>query len=113
MIAVVSDSHQFRSCILPIAVFNFQAAEAEMRFGFVFTRYQEDGLGDALGKIVRVDSGRHFMLKERLDSRTPSVFAEADDQDRTPEGLHELLKCLGVRREECVWTIEDALGKLV
>ncbi len=111
MFAVAPESHQFKSGLSPIAIFSFRATEAERRFGIQFTKYWDDGLGEALGRIISVDSGRHFMLKELLNAGTPALFAEADDHDRTTDGLMDLLSGLGIRREECIWTIDDPLLK--
>jgi len=99
------DSHPFRSATRPIVVFPFRTPEFEERFGIRLTRYWEDGLGHAMGRVVRLKSGRYFMLKELLDARTSRLFAEADDPDHTEEGLGDLLAEMNLKEVDCVWTM--------
>lgn len=105
MISVVPDTYQFAGQLKVIACFSFHAADFEKRFSISFTPYIEDGLGDALGKVVQLSSGRHFLLKELLQAPIPRMYVETDDTNGTIDGLNDLLNEMGLSHDDCLWTL--------
>lgn len=112
MISPASDSYEFDGELKHVAYFPFHAADFENKFSISFTRYVEDGLGDALGKIVRLSSGRHFLLKELLDAPTPRLFAESDETHGTVDGVIDLLDEMGLSQEDCLWSLPEGYDEI-
>lgn len=104
---IAPDNHPFRSHLETVAIFPFRTAEFEARYNIQLRKYWEDGLGHAMGRVIRLDSGRHFMFKELLDAKVSRLFAEADRNDCTDEGLVELLSDMALKEEDCVWTLNN------
>jgi hypothetical protein len=100
---IARDNHCFRIYLDTVVIFPFHGAEFEERYGIVLRRYWEDGLGRALGRVVRLPFGRHFMLKELLDARVCRLFPEADELDQTSDALLNFLRTWG-------WRSKNAFG---
>jgi hypothetical protein len=107
MISAAPDSYKFDGQLKHVAYFPFHAVDIEKKFSISFTRYVEDGLGDALGKIIRLNSGRHFLLKELLDAPIPRLFAESDETNGTEDGVIDLLHEMGLSQEDCLWSLPE------
>lgn len=104
---ITTEVEVFKSPLETVVIFPFHTPEFEKRYGITLIKYWEDGLGNAMGRMIKLPSGRCFVIKELLDSRISRVFAESDSRNCNSEGLSDLLNEMAIKEEDCVWTLND------
>jgi hypothetical protein len=97
----------------PIAELNLRVDELLGRLGVTPDEWEEDGLGTARGALVRLSTGRVFLLQElahaiRLGRPGPTIAADVEDVAAFGPAplIAEVLEALGLSRSHLSWEVK-------
>jgi hypothetical protein len=103
--------YRFPNVDMAIATVSWRLAELAANHGWTVETWQEDGLGEASGVILRLTSGRTILLMElrhaieHLGEAGPTAFIDSSElaTHGVPILLAEVLAALGLTEQDTSW----------